>query len=298
MIPCRCAKQSQVPHYHVYEELERRLVRGENEIICQEGEKIPLAMLLYGLHARTAPQVMIDVQQVIIQLLAISQQNQRVSEEMLRRQSQQDQGQELIYRTMLQHYEQRKRLEQEKLGRPCPGLFVLERASRKPLDPRDWLARAYRLRLLCQYPQGPHFMPGEEGYEIRQGKEWWNAMAPWLRVMIKLLEIGVPLGKAVNEGFKLVDVERFAPQIEIFNEILDDLPEIEASDALKEAGLDGRAPTLQRLEGAALEALHTLLSAHQKPWQGLTPVIAADGSLWWVCDRHRKEFVADLITVR
>lgn len=75
---------------------------------------------------------------------------------------------------------QRVKLEQEKLNKRCPGLFVLERTARSRIKPHDWVSRGYRMRLLCQYPQGPHTMGAKDGYEVRQGEEWWNTMSPWL----------------------------------------------------------------------------------------------------------------------
>jgi len=54
----------------------------------------------------------------------------------------------------------------------------------------------------------------------------------------------------------LVDIERFAPEIDVFNEILAHLPEIKAIDALSNAQLDAKEQTMQRLEGSALEAFH------------------------------------------
>ncbi len=293
-IPCRCTLQQQTPHTHVYEDLERRLARGESEIVCAGGARLPLATLLYGLHVSTVPQMEATVQKtqqaITGQLAPTGQAQQMPTEELRQMLVRLNQGQEYLYRFQLH-------LERQKLSNPCPGLFVLERTSRTPLNPHDWVSCAYRLRLLCQYPQGPHPVKGEQGYEVRQGQEWWITMSPWLRRMVKLLEIGLPLGKAANEALKLVDIERFAPEIEVFNEILDDLLEVEASDDLKDARLGMQAQTLQRLEGAPLEALHTFLKGHPQPWQGLTQVIADDGTLLWVCDYHRKEFEAQPITV-
>jgi hypothetical protein len=114
-------------------------------------------------------------------------------------------------------------------------------------------------------------------------------MSPWLRRMVKLLEIGMPLGKAVGEVFQQVDIERFAPEIDVFNEILADLPEIDMVDALDNAHLGAHVQVIQRLEGAALEALHTFLQGHPRPWQGLSQVIADDSTIWWVCEQHRRE---------
>lgn len=293
-IPCRCSLQPQISHYHVYEDLERQLARGQHEVVCAEGMRLSLVTLLYGIHVSTVPQMEATVQQTK-QLVAQNlvpdqktQQNQMSADELRRMFARLDQGQEFLYRTILH-------LERQKVGKSCPGLFVLERASRTLLHPHDWVSRGYRLRLLCQYPHGPHPIKGEQGYEVRQGKEWWNTMSPWLRRIVKILEVGMPLGKAVNEVFKQVDIERFAPEIEVFNEILGDLPAIDAIDDLSNAQLDAKVQTMQRLEGSALEALHTFLKGHPRPWQGLSQIITDDGTMLWLCEHHRKEFEAHLI---
>jgi internalin A len=300
-IPCRCTMQQQVPHMHTYEDLERRMARGENEIVCAEGARLSLTSLLYGIHASTLPQMERTVQHTHrfvtqqLELIQKAQADHVPAEELRHMLVRLDQGQEFLYRTMLQQQQQQLKLERQKIGITCPGLFVLERTGRRPLNPHDWVSRAYRLHLLCQYPQGPHLVKGEAGYEVRQGKAWWNAMSPWLRHMVRLLEIGLPLGQALNEGFKLVDIEPFAPDIDVFKEILADLPEIKDIEAMSDVHLDAQMQTMQRLEGAALEALHTFLQGYPRPWQGLSQVIAKDNTILWLCEPHRKEYEAPLI---
>src|SRR5947207_541519 len=55
---------------------------------------------------------------------------------------------------------------------------------------------------------------------------------------------------------------------EVRNEI------VEAIDALSNARLDAKGRAMQQLEGAALEAFHTLLKGHPRPWQGLSRATA------------------------
>ena len=135
---------------------------------------------------------------------------------------------------------------------------------------------------------------------IQRWEHWYEiqlcAMSPWLRCIVKMLEIGLPIAKTVNEGLKLADINPFSTEIDVFNEVLTDLPAIETIDALDNAQLDAKGPAMQHLEGAPLEALHTFLKGHPRPWQGLGQVIADDGTIWWVCERHRKEFEASLIS--
>ncbi len=142
-IPCRCSLQQQIPHYHVYEDLEKQQARGQSEIVCPEGLRISLATLLYGIHTSTAPQMVATVQktqQFVTQSLVPdqkAQQNQILTHEMLHMLARLDQGQEFLYRTMLNQDQQNVKLEREKLGNTCPGLFVLERTSRSRINPHD-----------------------------------------------------------------------------------------------------------------------------------------------------------------
>jgi internalin A len=291
-IPCRCSMQQQISHTHNYEDLERQLTRGLSEITCSEGMPISLALLLYGIHSSTIPQMVATVQktqQLLTQNLQLDPKMHQMSDDELRRSLVRfDQGLEFMYRIMLNQDQWRRKVEQEKLSNTCPSLFVLERTSRSLINPHDWVSHGCRLRLLCQYPQGPHTIAGEQSYEVRQGKEWWNAMSPWLRRMVKVLEVGIPLGKAINEGFNLVDIKRFIPEIDFLKEILGALPEISVVDAQSNAQLDTKVQTTQQVEGPARRALFHFLDtsdpAHR--WQGLSPVITDDGTILWLCKHH------------
>ena len=211
-VPCCCTIQQQVPHYHDYEVLERKLAKGHTETVCDEGMTLSLSSLLYGMHASTIPQMVETVQQT---QHTIAYTNLPVAD-LLRSQAKLEQSQEFILRTLL-HL---TNFEQQKEQTPCPSLFLLERETGHRFDPRDWMSRAYRLRLLCQYPAGPHLLQGEPGDSLREGKDWWKTMSPWLRRLVVVLKTGVPLGKAVGEVFDQVDTERLATQIDLFNEIL------------------------------------------------------------------------------
>ena len=103
------------------------------------------------------------------------------------------------------------------------------------------------------------------------------------------------MAKNIGDVFDAVVGDRFAAEIDVFNENLADLPEVAAIDEVKQAQLDAGIQTIQRLEGAASEAFHTFLKTHPRPWQGLSPVITDDGTILWLCDHHRKEFEAPLI---
>lgn len=286
-VPCICSQQRAQPHWHDFGLLESRLQNGNSEVICQSGAHLSLLALLYGLHAGAPAQVAVTIQQTQ-QLVAYTA--SMSAEEQQRRFDRLQQSQEFLWHALMRL----TNFEMQKEQTPCPSLFLLERETGHRFNPKDWMSRAYRLHLLCQYPAGPHLITGEQGYPLREGKDWWKTMSPWLRRLIVVLKTGVPLGKAVGEVFDQMDTERLANQIELFNEILTDLPSIDTVDAVSEMG--GNLSVEQRLEGAALRVLFHFLDitdpAHH--WHGLDKVLTPDGTILWVCEQHKREFVSPL----
>lgn len=115
-------------------------------------------------------------------------------------------------------------------------------------------------------------------------------MSPWLRRLVTVLKTGGSLGKAVGEVFDQVDVERFANQIDLFNEILDDLPAFEAIETVSEVNGGTSSPSGQHLEGAALRALAHFLEVADpaRRWHGLQRVVMVeDRTMLWVCEQHK-----------
>lgn len=283
-IPCACQLQQQHPHLHEYDVLESQFRRGETEITCQQGERLPLLYLLYGLHAGSTAQVAATVQQTQAALMHTSLSSVEIQRALTRI----EQGQQFLWRDVMRELTHLSTFEMQKELAPCPSLFVLERELSKIFKLADVTSRPYRLRLLCQYPAGPHTLAGEQGYELRESKEWWKTMSPWLRRLVTVLKTGGSLGKAVGAVFDQADVDRFANQIDLFNEILNDLPAIEALESVSQVNDGATSPSGQHVEGAALRALAAFLEtadpAHH--WHGLQRVVTEDRRILWVCPQH------------
>jgi len=283
-VPCLCPQQRAHPHWHDFGLLESQFQNGVTEIVCQSGTRLSLLTLLYGMRTDAPDRVAVALQQT--QKL-VAQTAPMSAEEQQRRFDMIQQSQEFLWHALLRL----TNFEMQKEQTPCPSLFLLEREAEQSFNPKDWMSRAYRLRLLCQYPAGPHLITGEPGYPLREGKDWWKTMSPWLHRLVTVLKTGVPLGKAVGEVFDQVDTERLAHQIDLFNEILTDLPGIDAVDAVSETGGNGHLSVEQRLEGAALRVLFYFLDtadpAHH--WHGLVKVPTPDGTILWVCEQHKRE---------
>ncbi len=290
-IPCTCQLYAHHPHSHDYDLLEQRFRKGESEVVCQQGSPIALLPLFYGLHAGSAAQITATVQQSqeALNRSSLSQ------VEFQRTLARIEQGQEFLWRDlargqMLMSKElmglSTFKIQKEKS--PCPGLFVLEPEPGKLYKPQDYLSRSYRLHLLCEYPSGPHTLKGEPGYLLCEKKKWWKTMSPWLRRIVAVLKTGVPLGKAVGAVFDQMDVDRFANQIDLLNEILSDLPPIESVESVSAIEGDAQSTPMQRLEGAALRALaHFLQTADPaQHWHGLQRVVTPERTILWVCKDH------------
>lgn len=273
-VPCICPQQQAQPHWHDFDHLESQFQNGSSEIVCQSGISLSLPTLLYGVRVGAPSQVAITVrstEQLSARAIVMPAEEQQHHFDSLQ--------------------QRQERLLQYLTDPSCPSLIRLEREAGHRFNPKDWMSRVYRLRLLCQYPAGPHLITGEPGYLLREGKDWWKTLSPWLRRLVTVLKTGVPLGKAVGEVFDQVDTERVATQIDLFNEILSDLPDLDAMNAVSEIG--GNFSAEQHLEGTALRALshflHTVDPARH--WHGLDRVMTSDNRILWVCEQHKREFV-------
>src|SRR6266436_7567392 len=87
-------------------------------------------------------------------------------------------------------------LEMAKMEAECPNTFFLTRGGSSHFNPKNWVSQEYRLYLICQHPPGPH--PVGDGYPVRQAEEWWVTLSPWLNYLIKFLQFGIPMGKAIG----------------------------------------------------------------------------------------------------
>ncbi len=289
-LACTCERQALVPHFYAYDDLARLLERGgKARVFCRESAKrIPVATLLYGLHPVTTPQVITSIQQSRQELsdapstLALNEIQERLDVLGL-----------LLERVW--HGQVRAwNLEMQRIEKPCPGLFILKPLAGRVINPKDWVGRAYQLHLLCQYPAHPHLLRDEPGYEVRQSKQWWHEISPWLGYIVEVLKVGVPMGKVLGQIFDQARMMPFAPELDTLEEILDDLSDIQIIDEVQKMQGDFRVPIKQQ---AALRTLYHFLDEvdHTHWWQGLSQVVTPDGTILWLCEEHRQEFEAPLV---
>ena len=100
-------------------------------------------------------------------------------------------------------------------GAYAPGIFTLTKTS--------W--QHYQLRLFCEQPDAPHALPDDAGvYELKVIPDWLRAYAPFLRVTLTALRIGLPLiAPALTGIFGQSVTQTTQANLELSCKLLDDL---------------------------------------------------------------------------
>jgi hypothetical protein len=89
-------------------------------------------------------------------------------------------------------------------------------------------------------------------------------------------------------------VAQIQKQVALMEEMSNHIPQFGTFNTLSEAVPDPRMPHDQQATGGALRTLYQFL-AHVDPsrkWGGLGSVVTQDGSILWLCEKHRQEFDA------
>ena len=274
-VPCICYRYrrqgaTSCGRTYLYEDLVRFLKADIDTVMCPETlyKNVRVAEMLFGIHPSTINSVLAEIRTL---------------------REGQDQLKELVGRnfTRMWNFEMR-RLEAE-----CPNTFFLTPEKSQAFNPKNLAINEFRLRLICQHPPSPHATEGE-GYKVRQSKEWWATVSPWLAQLTKFLKHAIPLGLAIGGVYDEKAMEDMKAGTNLLERIVDQLPaEIinpEDESKIRLAGRQGA--DLQALEGAALRALHKYLVDEDpsQTWGGLSRVVTLDGNILWVCDSHKKEY--------
>lgn len=273
----------------------RRMKAGRHEIEFLESlRSVSVLEMLYGIHRDTHERVIEDIQRDQRALLLGQQQIQQNLASMpemvaliqgLKQQS------ELIWRQMLRQWN----YEMKQAEIACPDIFFLSLAAsgtRGRLLPKNWVSQKYRLHIICQYPPRPHAVRGD-GYSLREAKEWWLAINPWLNRLVTMLKL-LSVGKAPGDLYDTTGVGQIQKQVALMEEVSSHIPQIGKFSTLSEAVPDPHMPHDQQATGEALRTLHQFL-IHVDPsrsWGGPSSVVTQDGSILWLCKEHRQEFEA------
>ena len=296
-VPCICHQQTHgvqpCPEMYCYEEdLVERLNKDIETIECRKSyQRVKVHDLLYGIHASTTSQVQTVVatgQQEILQRLDAVQykedlllSNNGVLLQQLQRLNQ-------LCEWHVRQFMRLWNFEMRKMETECPNTFFLIPGSTTLFNPQNWISCDYKLFLMCQYPRSPHCIHDSKGYDLRQTRDWWVKVSPWLKYLIAFLKFSVPitggvLGVMLNEEM----YKRIDKWVELLEKITEDIPDIVERDPTNLAERSHLGGFEQNV-GPALRALHSFLKEADpnQYWDGLQKVVTEDGNIFWLCEEH------------
>ena len=143
------------------------------------------------------------------------------------------------------------------------------------------------MTLWCEHADHEHPW-ADASYELEQSKEWASKLAPYAAVVVKMLQLVVPiasagLGVACRRGDE-VDQGRAA----LMKTVVEKLPAPTADGPVR----DDEEGGLMRAEGAGLRALRSLLAEVDKAsiFGGLRRRQTPGGDFVWICPEHIHEY--------
>jgi hypothetical protein len=163
-------------------------------------------------------------------------------------------------------------------------------ALRKRLQPHR---NHYLLTLWCEHPGAEHPCPSAT-YELDPAKEWYENIAPYARLVVKTLQVVVPVAAALDiAALPAARREDAQVRLDVMKSIVDDLPE--PSPDLNSREFVGDQQATQRLsplEGKALRAMRRIIfekdPAHA--FGDMRRVQSPASDLLWVCADHYPEY--------
>jgi hypothetical protein len=172
----------------------------------------------------------------------------------------------------------------------CPRLFTI--FSEKPIGRKRLRIdqRHLRLTLWCEHPGYWHpWAPAS--YDLNQPVEWFAEVSPYVRLILKTLQLVVPLVEPLTD--MLLSPQQLAhaqKELKLMSAFVADLPRELQS---KQTNLGTSGPRqLTAAEGQALRAIRAILFEQDRlrAFGGLRRVQEPSGDFLWVCEAHYPEY--------
>jgi internalin A len=180
----------------------------------------------------------------------------------------------------------------------CPRLFTLGRRQYGFAERLRFHQEHYELTLWCEHPGAEHPCAAAT-YAIDQDKKWFAEIAPYARLVVKTLQLVVPVAAALD--VVALPTERrddAQARLDVMKSFVEAIPD-DASDIVdREFGysefVEPRpiVDQLSRVEGQALRAVRQIIF-EKDPFHvfgDLRRVQSAAGDLLWVCADHYREY--------
>lgn len=173
----------------------------------------------------------------------------------------------------------------------CPNLFTLTLDRQSTIKLQQLYRHHYRLTLWCSHPGYWH--PWDDAsYKIDPPKEWFSKISPYAALIVKILQLAVPLtGSIAVASLPTEQIEHASAKLEMMKTLIDDLPS-ESLGELQDVELGRATDQMTAAQGQALRALRVVIFEHDpfRKFGGLRRVQAFSGDFLWVCPTHYSEY--------
>jgi internalin A len=178
----------------------------------------------------------------------------------------------------------------------CPTLFTIGKKGPSLGKRAQFYKDHYKLTLWCQHPGHEHAW-GAATYEVDLTKELFARIAPYARLVFRILQLVVPVAAAIDVA-SLPSAQQASAQVrlDVMQAIVDELPADSANDlewADRDfAGLNSGPEKLSPAQGKALRAVRQIILEKDplRAFGDMRPVQAPSGDFLWVCPTHYPEY--------
>ena len=170
----------------------------------------------------------------------------------------------------------------------CPRLFTLVPDTSKGAKALKFWDTRSRLTLWCEHADHEHPW-SEASYELNQSKEWATRLAPYAAIVVKTLQVIVPVATAgLGVGMAEKELTSITDELALMKTVVETLPAPAADGPAYGDDTDG----LTKAEGAGLRALRALLAEKDKAsvFGGLRRRQTPGGDFVWICPQHIHEY--------
>jgi internalin A len=173
----------------------------------------------------------------------------------------------------------------------CPRLFTLIPNQKADSRLRQVYRHRFRLTLWCEHPESSH--PWDNAsYEIETSREWLTKVTPYAALVLRTLQLVVPLAGSIAVASLPVDqIEKAAAHLEVMKTLLEELPNPSRQDSTS-IGPSVAIGQMSAAEGDALRTLRVLIFEHDKmrKFGGLRRVFLPSGDFLWICPLHYAQY--------
>jgi len=175
----------------------------------------------------------------------------------------------------------------------CPRLFTLRTENEGAIVRSFSTRHKFRLTLWCEEPGQEHAVH-DASYTLKVSKDWLIAVTPYLRFVIGMLKVAVPLYAAVAPLSLPEEVSAgVSDELELSKTLVEQLPDLEDSEELS-SGIseDIGRQSAKLAEGSGLRMLREMLLDldTSRTFGGLRRIVSPSGDVLWVCRNHYSQY--------